>query len=84
MSYDTILPIGILLVQGGYQDNKDTYVLPHSRIQPPAHIMKQLWPWADKALAEVTQVSYQSISRTLLAILQVAKASFCSLEFCER
>jgi hypothetical protein len=57
MSYDTILPIGILLVQGGYQDNKDAYVLPHSGHQPSAHILKRLWPWADAALAEVTRVS---------------------------
>lgn len=61
MSYDTILPIGILLVQGGYRDNKDAYVLPRSRHQPPAHILKRLWPWADAALAEVTRVSCQIV-----------------------
>lgn len=57
MSYDTILPAGILLVQACFRDNKDTYVLPRSRVKPPPALLKKLWPWAEKALAEVMDVS---------------------------
>lgn len=82
-SYLHQLPVGIMLVQAGFKDDRKGYCLPRGRVHPLEDeypgLAKQIFPWADEELRKVKQVHLRAkVLGDSLANVFAWKAALCS------